>query len=173
LAEKNASSTRKHEERDDLAGEYIWGDLGQIILLLIFLTVWVLDSFVFKFSTFLSSYVPIYIKIVLATFFFFVSGFLARKGLKLIFGKTRTKPGVVKEGVFGIVRHPIYLGAILLYLSLWVLSLSLIVLLIWIVIVTFYYFISKYEEKLLLGRFGKDYVEYQKDVPMLFPRIIK
>ena len=137
MAEKNTSRTRRHGERDDLTGEYIWGDLGQIVLLLIFLTVWILDSFVFRFSTFLSSYVPIYIKIVLAVFFFFVSGFLARKGLKLIFGKTRTEPGVVKEGVFAMVRHPIYLGAILFYLSFWVLTISLVALFIWIIIVIF------------------------------------
>ncbi len=70
-----------------------------------------------------------------------------------------------------MVRHPIYLGAILFYSGLLVLTLSIIAVAIWILIIAFYYFISKHEEKLLLEKFGKDYEEYKKEVPMLIPRI--
>lgn len=31
--------------------------------------------------------------------------------------------------------------------------------------------ICKYEEKLLVARFGDDYKSYMRDVPMLFPRL--
>jgi protein-S-isoprenylcysteine O-methyltransferase Ste14 len=72
-----------------------------------------------------------------------------------------------------VVRHPIYLGAILAYAGMISLTLSLASAAIFIIIVAFYYFISKYEEKLLTQRFGEEYREYMKKVPMLFPIKIK
>ncbi|MCK4678845.1 MAG: isoprenylcysteine carboxylmethyltransferase family protein [Bacteroidales bacterium] len=162
--------TKKHHDRPDLVGEHSLGDLGQIILLLIFLAVWITDSFFFKYSTYIADYIPIYVKILISAAILFCSGFLARAGLKIIFGEIREKPMVIRKGVFGIVRHPIYLGSILLYLGLIVLTLSIISAIIWIFIVIFYYYISKYEEKILLKEFGSEYEQYMNDVPMLIPR---
>jgi protein-S-isoprenylcysteine O-methyltransferase Ste14 len=48
---------------------------------------------------------------------------------------------------------------------------SIISAIIWIFIVVFYYYISKYEEKILLKEFGSEYEQYMNDVPMLIPRI--
>ena len=39
----------------------------------------------------------------------------------------------------------------------------------WILIILFYWFISRYEEKVLLDLFGPDFEAYRKKVPMLFP----
>jgi len=64
-----------------------------------------------------------------------------------------------------------YLGALSLYLGLLVSTFSLIAAGIWVLIIVFYYFNSKHEEKLLLIKFGKDYEDYQREVPMLIPRI--
>ena len=36
---------KRHENRKDLARENVLGDLGQVILLAIFLVVWITDSF--------------------------------------------------------------------------------------------------------------------------------
>jgi protein-S-isoprenylcysteine O-methyltransferase Ste14 len=49
------------------------------------------------------------------------------------------------------------------------LSFSLASVIVWLVIIVFYYFISKFEEKLLLEKFGSEYETYRKRVPMLFP----
>jgi len=73
--------------------------------------------------------------------------------------------------VFGLVRHPIYLGSILLYLGLILYTLSLASVVIWLVIIVFYYFISRYEEKILTDFFGEEYVSYKQKVPMLFPKL--
>ena len=54
-----------HHDRKDLAGEHPFGDAGQLILLVLFLLIWGLDSFVFKFSTFLNPGVPDYVRIPL------------------------------------------------------------------------------------------------------------
>ena len=163
--------TKRHHDRPDLVGEHSFGDLGQIILLLIFLAVWVTDSFFLKYSTFIAGNVSPYVRIIIAAAILFCSGFLAMGGLKIIFGEVREKPMVVRKGVFGRVRHPIYSGSILLYLGLIVLTLSIISAIIWVFIVVFYYYISKYEEKILLKEFGSEYEEYMNEVPMLIPRI--
>jgi len=97
--------------------------------------------------------------------------YLAKAGLNIVFGEVREEPGVIRKGVFGIVRHPIYLGSILFYLGLLALNFSIIAGIIWVVIIIFYYFIAQHEEKLLVMKFGKEYEEYMREVPMLIPLI--
>lgn len=160
---------KSHQNRSDLTGEYAFGDMGQLILLVIFFVVWIADSFVFKYSTFLTQYVSNYIRVPITLIVLVMSGLLAWAGLKIVFGETREEPQVITTGVFSIVRHPIYLGSILLYLGFILLSLSLLSVFMWILIIIFYYMISRYEEKLLTQRFGSAYEEYKKKVPMLFP----
>ena len=161
---------KSHQHRGDLTGEHAFSDMGQLIFLVVFLVVWIADSFVFKYSTFLTQYVSNYIRVPIALIVLVISGLLAWTGLKIVFGETREKPQVITSGVFSIVRHPIYLSSILLYLGfILLLSLSLFSALVWILIIVFYYMISVYEEKLLIQRFGSAYEEYKKKVPMLFP----
>lgn len=161
---------REHHDRDDLAGEYRWGDTGQLILLFVFLAVWIVDSFIFTYSTFLAKYMPIYIRVPVAVMFLFLSGYLAMTGLNIVFGETRETPGVVSKGVFGVVRHPIYLGSILFYLALLSITVSLTAAIVWLIIIGFYHYLARYEEKLLLRKFGTEYETYMKEVPMWIPK---
>ena len=162
---------KKHNHRQDLTGEHALGDIGQLILLFIFLAAWITDSFFLKYSTFISNYIPLFVKISLSVIILFSAGYLAKKGLDIVFGEIREKPGVIRKGVFGIVRHPIYSGSLLFYLGLLTLTFSIIATIIWIFIIAFYCFIAKHEEKLLLNKFEKDYEEYMIEVPMLIPRL--
>ncbi|KPK87696.1 MAG: hypothetical protein AMS27_01660 [Bacteroides sp. SM23_62_1] len=159
----------QHENRPDLAGEYKYGDAGQLILAVIFLIVWVLDSFIFTYSTFLNENLKWYVQVIPGMIILAIAGYLARAGLKMVFGEIREKPEVITKGVFSIVRHPVYLGSILTYLGMIVLTLSLFSVIIWIIAIVFYYYISRHEEKLLIAKFGKEYEDYMKKVPMLFP----
>lgn len=158
-----------HKNRPDLAGEHKFGDAGQMMLLVVFLTVWILDSFVFKLSTFLNEDVRWYFPVVLGIIILALAGYFTGAGLKTVFGEVRNPPQVITSGVFSIVRHPVYLGSIMTILGLTIMTLSLFSLIIWLIIVIFYYYISHHEEKLLLARFGKEYEDYMKKVPMLFP----
>jgi len=162
---------KPNQKREDLTGEHTFGDAGQLILFFLFMAIWILDSFVYKYSTFLSDQTPWYIRIPVAAVIFFISGWMARSGLKIVFGQVREQPHVITEGVFSMVRHPVYLGAILLYLALIISTLSITSFIFWLVIIVFYVYISKTEEKLLTNRFGEEYKEYMKKVPMLFPVI--
>ena len=92
-------------------------------------------------------------------------------GMKTVFGEVREKPQVIRKGVFGIVRHPIYLAEILTYLGLLLISLSIVSAVIWVLAIIFLFIISRYEERLLLDFFGEEYREYMNEVPMWIPKL--
>jgi protein-S-isoprenylcysteine O-methyltransferase Ste14 len=160
--------TMKH--RDDLTGEHALGDAGQLVLALLFAATWIADTCFLECTTFLNRHVPRGIRIPLGVALLVASGYLAREGLSIVFGEERGEPGVIRKGVFSVVRHPIYLGEILAYLGFLILSLSLAAAVVWAIAIAFLHFISRYEEKLLLARFGEAYEAYMRDVPMWVPR---
>ena len=100
-----------------------------------------------------------------------LAGFLAGKGLQIVFGEKRRRPSVIQKSVFNVVRHPIYLAEILLFLGLLVLNMSLAALGIWIAAIIFLHYISRYEENLLVERFGEEYKQYMQRVAMWIPHI--
>jgi protein-S-isoprenylcysteine O-methyltransferase Ste14 len=161
----------QHENREDLAGEHVIGDAGQIILLLLFLAVWISDAFFFHYSDMFSHTLPGIIRIPVAAVIFLLAGYLARSGLRIVFGEVHEKPGVIRKGVFETVRHPIYLGAILVYVGWLILRFSLAAAGVWIGILAFYHFLARHEEHLLLKKFGQEYADYMREVPMWIPRI--
>jgi len=164
-------STKKHQGHPHLTGEHKLGDTGQLILLLIFLGIWITDSFILHYTTFLMDIIPDYIRLVAAGLVLVSGWILARRGMKEVFGTPREKPGLITTGIFRIVRHPIYTGAILFYLTAILSTLSLAAALFWILIIGFYIYISRYEERILTEAFGNDYLEYKKRTGMLFPKI--
>ena len=167
------SQKKAQQQRDDLTGEHAIGDAGQIVLGCLFAAAWIADTFFFKYTTFLNRYVPPGVRIPAGAVLLVLSGYLARKSLSIVFGKEREKPGVIRESVFNTVRHPVYLSEILLYLGLLLLSISLAAAVVWIIAIGFLHYISRYEERLLLARFGKEYEQYMKEVPMWIPRLRK
>ena len=161
---------KRREQRKDLIGEHTFGDAGQIIMACLFAVIWIADTFFLTYTTFLNQYVSLGVRIPLGLALWVLSGYLARKGLSIVFGEEREKAGVIKKSVFGVVRHPIYLSEILLYLGFLMLSLSLAATTVWIIAIGFLHYISCYEERLLLARFGEEYEHYMRQVPMWIPR---
>lgn len=95
--------------------------------------------------------------------------------------ETRTTGGVggtylVISGPFAHVRNPLYVGNILMYLGLGIMSMSLFPYLQIVAILFFimqYQFIVKEEEGFLIKKFGTDYQKFLQNVPRFFPRITK
>ncbi len=162
---------KPHRKHGNLTGEHPWGDMGQIILFLMFLVVWVVDSFIFHFSTFLASFVSIYFRLPIALGILSGAVYFIRSGHRIIFDEIRKQPRVIRSGVFRRVRHPLYLGSLLFYPGLIVLTLSISSFVVWLGIIAFYHFISRYEEKLLLYKFDDEYARYMSEVPMWMPRL--
>ena len=164
---------RAQQHRDDLTGEHAVGDAGQIVLACLFAATWIADTFFFKYTTFLNQYVPLGARIPSGVVLLVLSGYLAKTSLSTVFGEERENPVVIRKSVFCVVRHPVYLSEILLYLGLLMLSISLAAALVWVIAIALLHYISRYEERLLLARFGEDYEMYMREVPMWFPRLRK
>jgi len=171
--EEKALSRKPHEGRKDLTGEHKIGDAGQLILFIIFFIIWIIDCFFFDFSTKYFQDISLIIRLPIAITVFVIAGYLAKTGLRIVFDEVREKPEVINTGVFSLLRHPIYLASILLYLAFLIFKLSLASFIMWIVIILFYHFIARYEEKLLLEQFGSDYENYKHSVPMWIPTFKK
>jgi protein-S-isoprenylcysteine O-methyltransferase Ste14 len=159
-----------HEGRKDLAGEHKTGDAGQLILAVVFIAVWLADSFFLELTTFLNEIVPGTIRLIAGIIVMIAAAYLSMTGMRKVFGEVRDKPEVIRKGVFGIIRHPVYFGEILIYLGLLLFSISLAAAFIWIIVIVFLYYISRYEEKILLEFFGDEYRNYMKEVPMWIPK---
>jgi len=81
----------------------------------------------------------------------------------------RTEPLVV-QGPYRYVRHPLYLGVVLLVLGWWLLLdysfllVSAVLLLLW-----FNFVVASFEEEELRAIFGEQYERYSKEVPRIIP----
>jgi protein-S-isoprenylcysteine O-methyltransferase Ste14 len=142
--------------------------LLQAVYLVFFSIVWFLDSFIFNFSTFLTNFIPLVLRVVLALSVLTLGFGLTSLGHWLLFNKKL--PGLVKIGILAHVRHPMYLGYILAYLGFIVGTMSLLSVIPWLLIIHLYVKLANYEEQKLEQRFGKDYLEYKRKVPKWIPR---
>ena len=168
---KNNLKVKKHESRPDLTGEHPFGDLGQLILLIVFLIVCIADAFFIRMPEYLKFKISLLIRIPLGIVVLFAGLYLAGKSIKMVFGIKRGKPEIINDKIYNKVRHPMYLGALLFYLGVTILMFSLLPFIIFVAIFIFYNIIAKHEEKLLLNQFGDDYVQYMKKVSRWIPKL--
>jgi protein-S-isoprenylcysteine O-methyltransferase Ste14 len=153
-------------------GEHPFGDAGQLILMGLFLVVWVGDSFFLRKSTFLSDYLPLYVRLVILGLTLIVAMFLFRSG-HVVASQEQRPNGVVVTGAFRYVRHPLYLASIIVYFGLMVSTVSLFSFILIVVIWIFYDYIASYEEKLLETKFGEECRRYKQRTGKWLPRIGK
>jgi len=164
------TTREKVEDRDDLTGEHGAGDAGQAIFAVLFFAVWVADSFFLHLTTQLTLWVPSWVRGPFAVLLLGLSIYCAWSGLMIVFGEVRETPAVIRNGIFGVVRHPVYLSEVLLYAALSLFTLSLASGVVGLAATSFLYYLSRYKEKLLLKRFGEEYRSYMHEVGMWFPR---
>jgi len=95
--------------------------------------------------------------------------FSKMRGVSLEKPLGRIEPLVIC-GPYRYVRHPLYLGVVLLFVGWWILLdhtsllFSAILLLIWFCLV-----IAPFEEKELRSMFGDQYEQYSREVPRIIP----
>ncbi len=83
---------------------------------------------------------------------------------------------LVTTGPFAYVRNPLYLGNMLIYVGIGVMSNALFP---WLMIAALTYFLLQYslivslEEEHLDVAFGEEYQRYRASVPRFFPKLIK
>lgn len=76
---------------------------------------------------------------------------------------------LVKNGIYKWVRHPAYLGAILLFTGIPVMLSSLLGLLVMLLLVPYLLHRIKLEESMMIERFGKEYEDYMRSSMRLVP----
>jgi len=152
---------------EHLAGEKPGSHTNQMILMIVFFVVWVVDSFLFRWTTFLFDFNLIWVYVIPAALILVISVYLMNASHKDLFD-TKVE-GVSSVGVYGRVRHPMYLGTLLFYLGLAVATFSLTAIVVWFVAIAYYNSLANYEETLLEERFGAAYREYKKSVRKWIP----
>lgn len=75
------------------------------------------------------------------------------------------------EGILSRVRHPLYLGTLLLVLGFWLYIPTLANLITTVVIIIYLFIGIRLEEQDLERQFGEVYREYKREVPMIIPRL--
>lgn len=148
--------------------EHPFSDFGQIIFAIVFLIVWIADSFFLHKITFLSNYLPFYVRIISILVIILTAIYFIRSGHKAVDSNS-----ILNKGGFAYIRHPLYLGCLLIYLGLITATLSIVSFILYIGIFTFYNYIASYEEKLLIARYGAGYEEYKRKTGKWLPKIFK
>lgn len=138
------------------------GHLLQVSCFVLFLAIWFLDSFLFNYTTFLAGYIPWLDRLALS-----LGVFAAGLAItELAHGHLHSmKSGkLATTGIYSHVRHPLYLGVLLMYLGFAFYSLSLLSFVPWLIAVAAYNKMANYEEEVVTKRFGNEYLEYKKRV---------
>lgn len=85
----------------------------------------------------------------------------------------RIKPDhkLIVHGPYRFIRHPVYLGEILYFLSIPIIFESLYGFVIMLILIPMLLYRIKIEEKLLISTFGQKYLEYVRTTKKLIPYI--
>ena len=98
----------------------------------------------------------------------------ARRTLGRFFSEAvRVTPGqrLITSGPYHLVRHPIYLGGILYGLSIPMIANSLYGFVIMLVPIPMLFYRIRFEERILVSRFGQEYLEYAHKTKKLIPYV--
>jgi protein-S-isoprenylcysteine O-methyltransferase Ste14 len=148
--------------------EFPHSHLIQGVMPVVFLTIWALHSFVFRFSTFLSALFPLTIRLLLFFAVFIMALVLIQLSHKTLFGERHGHPDkVINSGIMAHVCHPMYLGVLLIYVAVFLTTLSLICLFLAVFIV--YDRMASFEDKQLEIIFSEDSVRYRSGVRKWIP----
>ena len=174
-------------EHPHVAGEARRSHAIQIGLFIFFIVVWITDSFFLPFlwifytsclwsmpvnlSFFIglwpATYLLGYLILILPGVAIIVLGLFVMSRSHIVFEVK--EPKVVDYGLYARVRHPMYLGSILLYVGFWVATASLLTLIPLLAVIVGYNYLASKEEELLIAKFGDQYLNYKKRVPKWLP----
>ena len=90
---------------------------------------------------------------------------LPRRGRAPQGGGVRQTTVVLRSGLYGVIRHPLYLGWMLVFFALILLAQHWLVVLLAVPGIVSIYLVTIKEERRLVCKFGQEYTRYMKDVP--------
>lgn len=160
----------RHHHHELLAEEHPRNHLYQGLCFISFVAIWIPDSFILHLSTYLRNTVPFWVHVPLGIVILILGFSLINRSQKTVF-HPETK-GVINTGPYARVRHPMYLGMILLYTGAVVGTLSLLSLIPFLILFLVYDKMAAFEERELEEKFGKDYQSYQRRIRRWVPNVI-
>lgn len=142
-------------------GVFGYGEIFQLEFLLKGLLGEDLFYFIFTYIIFPASTIIIVAGILLIVF-----------GWRQIYKARRQKESkLVTTGIYKYVRHPQYIGFLLLTLGMLLEWPTIFTVLLWPVLVVVYWRLAKEEDKEIEERFGKEFQEYKRRVPGFIPHL--
>ncbi|MHA1978313.1 MAG: methyltransferase family protein [Candidatus Hodarchaeales archaeon] len=136
-----------------------------------FFFTWIFDTFFIQLFVDLRNGVSIVIRIILFVLTISLSFILMNKSQKKIFSQSHDRTGLVSDGVYALVRHPLYLSIPILYIAFTFLSLSILSIISIIFIFYFFNVMVDFEEKELVKILGDGYRNYMNNTPRWIPRL--
>jgi protein-S-isoprenylcysteine O-methyltransferase Ste14 len=150
-----------------VGAEHPLNDRLQILFLLVFLAVWVVDSFFLHYALNIFGILVLLVTVPLGVLTFAAGLILAHKSEEVVFHNPSGT--VIDRGVYSYVRHPMYLGLLLILLGFTVTTLSMLSLFVCVALFLFLDRMAAYEERDLTRLLGQQYADYQKRVPKWVP----
>jgi len=141
-----------------LGEEHPQGDRAQLLTLAAFTCVWAADSFLFRLTAY-GGLAPWPVRAGLGVALASAGAYLVSESHRLVI--EASSPALVSRGVYGLSRHPMYLGILLVYLGLAGFTLSAMALAAWAVTFLIYDRLASYEERDLEAHLGREYAEYR------------
>jgi protein-S-isoprenylcysteine O-methyltransferase Ste14 len=163
-------SVKRHEGQEREAPN---SHIYQSVLPLIFIIIWVLDSQIFGFSTFLNSYIPFIIRLILFFVVMATAILFVILSHRTLFKSHQPSSVLITNGILRYVRNPMYFGILLVYVAFLFLSVSLISLGFFVIVFFVYNWMVNFEEKLLEEMFGDEYKNYKERVAKWIPNLFK
>ena len=96
-------------------------------------------------------------------------GWLALYGIHLVFSEYTEEPRMITDHMFSKVRHPVYLGALIVYVGILIFTLSPIGLLAFLGVFILYDWLAHDEEIRMNDVFGDHYEEYKQKTGRWLP----
>jgi protein-S-isoprenylcysteine O-methyltransferase Ste14 len=91
-----------------------------------------------------------------------------------VLGKPQSHPQEIRKlvtsGIYSKMRHPVYLGRMLMNLGFLIIFPIVPMLIVAIVFVIVWYLMALHEEMFLMKKFGRNYKKYREKVPMFIPK---
>ena len=144
-----------------------------LVVLFVFASIWVDKLYVF--FHFDSSGWTIALSIILLSLGWFICGwtalsFIRTKGTPVPFNPP---PKLITTGLYAHIRNPMLLGLFIFLIGLGIIlgSLSLIFIFTPLFVLINVFYLKVVEEKEMEKKFGGEYLEYKKKVPMFIPKI--
>ncbi len=160
---------RSHHERG-LGKEHPKSHQIQLLAAILFFFVWIIDSVIFKITTFFAQYIPFLLRLILFLTFLVVGCFFIFRGGHVLFHREAKLLKLITTGLFAHLRHPLYFGVLLIYMGFIVVSISLLSILGWMAVFLLYDRLATFEEAELEKLFEEEYREYRKKVSKWIPR---